>query len=548
MMEKFAMLIIRLLKHPIQWWGADYKQIEITLRTKLSMDFRRSPSMFHSSGKSDKTFNFQLIVMLIFGLFIAIGFNSISDLMLNLTICFSIIMVMLGTSIITEFTSVLFDHRDNHIILVRPVSNRTLLLARLLHIQIYVGFMALALSAISSIVILIKHGGLPFLAFWIAVGLCSWITLLLTAFFYIALSKVVSGERFKDIVSYFQIFMAVIIFGGYQLIPRFMESNILQNSAMQIHWWSYLIPPIWLAGFVKLFSFKLISIEVIVLGLIALFASIAGAVFLVRNLSSGFGDVLSEGAAEKVERDTKEGNGKTKFSVLHFFCVSEMERMGWRLAMSITKRDRKFKQAVYPSFGIIIVMAIITIKPDFSDFAASMNKVGESKNFFLFIFFCFFGTTAITQLPYTDTPEGAWLYKALPVKNHGHILTGAIKAMLLKFYAPTILLLFPASLYIWGISKLPGLLVGGLLIILVNLYSIIFMKMSLPFTQARDMQQKGANMSRMFLLMLLMGVTIGFVYLTTLLSIWIVLAVIVLLFLMIVNAFSQTRKRNYILS
>lgn len=545
-MEKFAMIIIRLLKHPIQWWGADYKQIEIILKTKLSMDFRRSPSMFHASGKSDKTFNFQLIVMLIFGVFISVGFGTISDLMLNMTICFSIIMVMLGTSVITEFTSVLFDYRDNHILLIRPISSRTLLLARLLHIQVFIGFMAMALSVIPSIVIAVKYGVLAFFAFWVAVGLCSWITLLLTSFFYIILSKVVSGERFKDLVSYFQIFMAVIIFGGYQFLPRLMESDVLRNSAMQIHWWSYLIPPIWLAGFVDLFSVKAISLEIVSLSLIALFASIAGAVFLVRSLSSGFNEILSEGTSEKIESESNVVEGKRKISFLTFLCVSDTERTGWKLAMSITKRDRKFKQAVYPSFGIIIVMAILMIKPDFSDLAASIHKVGEPKNFFLLIFFCFFGTTAITQLPYTDTPEGSWLYKALPVTNHGHILTGAIKAMLVKFFVPTLVFLFAIALSIWGISKLPALMVGSMSIILVNLYSIIFMKMDLPFTQARDMQQKGANMARMFLLMLMMGVTIGFVYLTTLLSIWIVSVVIVLLFLMIINAYSQIRKRNFI--
>jgi hypothetical protein len=545
-MEKFAMIIIRLLKHPIQWWGADYKQIEIILKTKLSMDFRRSPSMFHASGKSDKTFNFQLIVMLIFGVFISVGFGTISDLMLNMTICFSIIMVMLGTSVITEFTSVLFDYRDNHILLVRPISSRTLLLARLLHIQVFIGFMAMALSVIPAIVIAVKYGVLAFFAFWIAVGLCSWITLLLTSFFYIILSKVVSGERFKDLVSYFQIFMAVIIFGGYQFLPRLMESDALRNSAMQIHWWSYLIPPIWLAGFVDLFSVNAISIEIVSLSLIALFASIAGAVFLVRSLSSGFNEILSEGTSESIESESNVVGGKRKISFLNFLCVSDNERTGWKLAMSITKRDRKFKQAVYPSFGIIIVMAILMIKPDFSDLAASIHKVGEPKNFFFLIFFCFFGTTAITQLPYTDTPEGSWLYKALPVTNHGHILTGAIKAMLVKFFVPTLVFLFAIALPIWGISKLPALMVGSMSIILVNLYSIIFMKMDLPFTQARDMQQKGANMARMMLLMLMMGVTIGFVYLTTLLSIWIVSVVIVLLFLKIINAYSQIRKRNFI--
>ena len=120
--------------------------------------------------------------------------------------------------------------------------------------------------------------------------------------------------------------------------------------------------------------------------------------------------------------------------------------------------------------------------------------------------------------------------------------------MLLKFFLPTIIIISSLSLYVWGVSKLPGLVVGTLLIVLVNLYSIIFMKMDLPFTKARDMQQKGTNMARMFLLMLLMGVTIGFVYLTTLLSLWIVGVVVVILILMIINAYRQIRNRNYILS
>ncbi|MHC1702593.1 MAG: hypothetical protein AB9846_01675 [Tenuifilaceae bacterium] len=547
-MLKITFLIIKLLKYPIQWWGADYHQVETILRTKLSMDFRRSPSMFHASGSTDKTFNFQLIVLVFFGIFISMGFASINNLLLNLTICFAIIMVMLGSSVITEFSSVLFDHRDNQILLVRPISNRTLLLARLLHIQVYIGFMAVALAAISSIVIIVKYGVLPFFAFWIAVGLCAWITLLITTFFYMALSKIVSGERFKDMISYLQIFMAIIVFGGYQFLPRIMESDALKQSTMNIHWWTYLIPPAWLAGFVELFNSKSFGIELIGLSILAVFVSVAGAIFLVRYLSGGFATVLSEGAAEKVESEKIDVKEKTRFSPLRLFCVSEIEQMGWKLAMSITKRDRKFKQSVYPSFGIIIVMAILMIKPDFSSFSATLQKMSEDKNFFFFIFFGFFGTTALTQLPYTDTPEGAWIYKALPITDHGHILTGAIKAMLFKFFVPIVIILFAITYSIWGVSKLPSLFIGTMLIVLINQYSIIFTKMSLPFTLARDMQQKGANMARMFVLMALMGVTIGLVYLSQKLNIWIVAGVCILLVLMIVNAYTIIRKRNYILS
>ena len=542
------MFIVRLLRHPIQLWGADYSQVKAILNAKLSMDFRRSPSIFSSSGQTDKTFTFQLVILLFFGLFISIGFTTINNFLLNLIICFSIIMVMLGSSIITEFSSVLFDHRDNLILLPRPISNRTLLLARLLHIQVYVGFMAVSLAAISSIVIAYKYGVLAFLAFWIAVFLCAWITLLLTAFFYMGLSKVVSGERFKDLISYLQIFMAVIIFGGYQFLPRMMDSDILKTTTIEIHWYTYLIPPAWLAGFVDAFNFKDLRFEIIVLAILALIVSIAGAVIIVRFLSGDFSSVLSEGAAEKVESEKVEKKSKIRFSPNRILCVSNEERLGWKLAMAVTKRDRKFKQSVYPSFGIIIVMAVLMLKPDFSNFAASLQKLSENKNFFFFLFFGFFGTTALTQLPYTDTPEGSWIYKALPIQKHGHLLTGAVKAMLFKFFLPLQIAIFFLTLYVWGVPKLMGLLVGTLLIILINQYSIILMNMSLPFTQARDMQQKGTNMARMFLLMFLLGLTIGFVYLTFMMNIWVVIAISFVLILAIVNAYSQLRNRKYILS
>lgn len=548
-MEKVALFIIKLLKHPIILFGGDYRQVEAILRTKLAMDFRRSPSMFHASGKSEKTFTFQLFILLIFGLFIALGFTSIQNLMLGLTIGFTIMMVMLGSSVITEFSSVLFDHRDNQILLVRPISNRSLLLSRLLHIQVYIGFMAVALGAIPSIMIAYKHGVIAFIVYWIAVGLCAWITLLLTSFFYILLSKIVSGERFKDVISYFQIFMAIMMFGGYQLMPRFMENEAIKNTTMDIHWWTYLIPPTWVAGFVDVFTTRVFSLEIIILALLALVISVGGAIFLVRNMSGSFENVLSEGAAEKVEVEKKvESKEKHRFKIYDLFCVSETEKSGWKFSMAITKRDRKFKQAVYPSIGMIIVLAVVMIKPDFSNLAATMQKLSDNKNFFFFLFCCFFGTTALTQLPYTDTPDGAWIFRALPIEKHGHILTGAIKAMLFKFLMPILVLLFIVSTSIWGVEKLQGLLIGSMMIILINLYTIIFMKMALPFTQVRDMQQKSANMARMFLLMFLMGITIGLVYLSLMMNVWISVAVCVVLFFAIINAFSQIRNKGYILS
>jgi hypothetical protein len=64
----------------------------------------------------------------------------------------------------------------------------------------------------------------------------------------------------------------------------------------------------------------------------------------------------------------------------------------------------------------------------------------------------------------------------------------------------------------------PKMLLGGLLTTLVTLLGAILQKMELPFTQSREMQQKGGAVLRMFLGMFLMGGAAGLVYLSTFLG------------------------------
>ena len=150
------------------------------------------------------------------------------------------------------------------------------------------------------------------------------------------------------------------------------------------------------------------------------------------------------------------------------------------------------------------------------------------------------------MLPFTDTPEAAWIYKVLPIKDHGHILTGAIKAMLFKFFGPIILILFVMTLIFWGISKLPALMMGCLLIVLISQYSIIFIGMALPFTQAREMAQTGVFPAIMLLQFIFIAIAIGLVYSVLKLNIWVAVVICLLLFLFSSQANSKIRKKNYV--
>jgi ABC-2 type transport system permease protein len=515
------MFLVNLLRRPLIWMGADFEQLRIILQTKLTIDFRRGPSMYQASGKNKQTFATQLVIFVFLGLFISFGFFSINNLLLNFTIAYAIIMVMMATTLISEFTSVLFDHRDNLIILVRPVHNRTLLLSRLLHIQFYVLYIALALSAISTIITIFKYGILTALFYFIGICLSTWITLLITTLFYLLVSKVVSGERFKDIVNYVQIFLAVIVMGGYQFLPRMMEVDALKNYTMTLHGWTYLIPPAWLAAWVQLSISSGITLKIILLSLPAFIVALGGGVFVIRFLSGGFANILmqtAEGGSEPKKEIAKKAKPASGF--YRFFCVSELEKTGWKFVMSVTGRDRKFKQAVYPMYGLMVVMVFAMLRPNLNDFSGWIEQLSNSKRYLMFLFFGFFATSSLTQMQYTDTPEAGWVYKALPLDSPGHILSGAVKAMLIKFFVPLYTLITLMVLFIWGIHMFPLMVLGAILTILSALLTTLIQDTPLPFTQPREMQQKGANFIKAMLGMAIMGVLVGLVFLASFLPLW----------------------------
>ena len=495
--------------------GVDYAQFEILLITKLIADFRRSPSTFQSAGQKKRSFAYQLFTFAIFGLLFGIAAFSVGDLALGLTIFFSIVMVSLTMTLLSEFTTVLFDNRDNHILLPRPISNRTLILFRLAHIQVYMGSIALALSVPAAVIIALDYQAAAVIIFCIAVCLSTWLTLIFTTFIYLLLSKVINGERFKDILTYTQIGIAILIFGSYQIVPRLMEAHALKDITLSVSWWTYFYPPAWLAALVKLGLFKTSTIPFLILAFLAVSVPITGVVFLVRSMSKGFGNLLAEGSSEKINNVRNESARVGLINrISKYFCVSEIEKAGWEFTTITTKRDRKFKQAVYPYFGIMVVFGVGILMPDLTNLIKSLQENNDLRRYLFLGLLGFMGSMATVQLPYTDTPEASWIYNIVPLKEHGHLMTGALKAILLKFVTPLYFLIVVPLIFLWGFAVLPQIILSFLCNILVILIGILIVKKELPFTRDREMQQKGINSIMAFFSMIFMFIMAELVYLT----------------------------------
>src|SRR5687767_2710633 len=143
--------------------GIDSGLLKTILVTKLTIDDRRPNSMQMMRKKDSRPVNAATIGTILMsgllGLLYLGAFFFSKDEATGLTFYFSLFFFMLSASLISDFTSVLIDVRDNYIILPKPVNDRTVLMARILHIFIHVCKLVVPMSLPGVVYMVIEKGG-----------------------------------------------------------------------------------------------------------------------------------------------------------------------------------------------------------------------------------------------------------------------------------------------------------------------------------------------------------------------------------------------------
>ena len=137
-------------------------------------------------------------------------------------------------------------------ILTKPVNEKTLSMAKALHISIYIISISLALIGPSLIASLFIKGVLFFIIYFIEVILINLFSISLTVLLYFFVLRFFDGEKLKDIINYFQIALSIVMTVGYQLFGRVFNLVDLEKS-INISWYHYLIPSAWFASPFELF-------------------------------------------------------------------------------------------------------------------------------------------------------------------------------------------------------------------------------------------------------------------------------------------------------
>lgn len=515
MTQPILFLLDRL--QPLFWaMGADYGQLRAIVQVKLMMDNRRSIVSLGRYGKqsaeNNNSFTRILGIYTFVGGLISLGMLTRSDrdmMFFPLTLQFAYIMALCAMTLISDFSSVILDSSDNQIILPRPVSSRTLWLARIVHITSYLFAIALSLSAVGVLVIGYRFGALAGVLFLLMALLSAVLMVFLTNVFYLGLMRFISEEKLREVINYFQIVMAVLFYGGYQLLPRLMNTETMLTEALDHQWWHYAVPPMWMAGAVEVVVGPVLDQTHLIFLSLALLMPVAGLWFMNRFLTTNFtqrlGSIDQEsGSAPAIRSDqsARQTGPAWVDRVSDWITTTPLERAAFAFTWRVTDRDRKFKLKTYPQLGFGLAYVVVM--------SVQGQSLGRSGFFYLFaLYFAgIYVMVAQYQLGVSDNYRASWVYGSAPIRQPGEVLSGSLKALIVKLLMPFYLLLAGYILFRYGTDKTPDVILAFFNSLIMLISAALLSTRHLPFSIEQDALKQN-NTARGLLVGVVLGV-VGF--------------------------------------
>jgi hypothetical protein len=498
----------------------DYGQFRAILETKLILDGRRRGMGFHYERKDKKPGNafagtlvFYGFMGLLMAMVVATSPPLVGTAMLHL-----FVMDMVGLSLIADFSSVLLDTTDNAILLPRPVSGRTFLVARLAHILVYLGSLSLSLSVAPMIAgALAIHPLFP-LVYLVTLVCGIALVVLLANLLYLTAMRLISGERLRDLILYVQVGMSILILGGYQIAPRLIGVNRMRDWRLEDHGWAYVLPPVWLAAPIDLLAGNFSGLHLLLCAA-GLAVPFAGLLVVVLLFAPRFGRALLEldaapaASTHRADAPAHRRRGGARWS--RWLCRTPGERGAFELVWILCGRDRNFKLRTYPSLGIVLVVGfsfIMSLSVG-QDWEQALGALPDTRrHLYLLYMACLMIPSTLLQLRFSPNYEAAWVYQALPVGVPGEVMMAALKVVLIRLVLPAYLLVAVPVLLIWGLRSGWDLLFVFVAILFMSVLQAAFLARALPFSEAFGALEGSSRVGRSLALMFFPAVLGGLHY------------------------------------
>ncbi|ETI66756.1 hypothetical protein [Neobacillus vireti] len=527
-MKNFQTLkFLDLFRRIFESFGIDYPVMRKILAVKLTMDGRRTPTIFNQQAKKKKKpeengFIKSLGMYVLLSLFLIPIVVFGQNYLYQMSILFGIVMFLVMTSMISDFSNVLLDIKDKGILQTKPVGRKTISAAKTVHISIYLFFLTAAIAGAPIVAGTFKYGILFLLLSLIGLILVNLFIVVLTAIIYYFILRYFDGEKLKDIINYVQIGLSVSIAVGYQILGRafsFIDMKITFSPS----WWQFFIPPIWFGAPFELFLGSHSNGYLVIFSLLALVVPVLAIVVYNRMMPS------FERNLQKLTNNS--GGGKRKERrwkqwLTGVICRSNEEKVLFRFSDNMMRNEREFRLKVYPSLGLSLVFPFIFM---FNEIQMNSYAHLVSSKWYLGLYgSCLMIPNAVTMLKYSGKYKGAWIYKTAPIQSLAPLYSAALKVFIVNLFLPVYLILSVIFIGIFGIKVIPDLLVVFVTAVLYTIICSNYLKGTLPFSESfEDAQQSGG--AKILLALLLIAVFIGIHFAVTFIPYGVVMYYILLL-------------------
>lgn len=542
-MIRAALFLLGLLRPLFRLMGVDFDQLRAIVGIKLLLDTRRagaltSLSQSSSTGSSVMAYIVYMLLGGLVGFLIAVVPSSIVAYALYHTF----LMFFIAMILISDYSSVILDTSDNTIILPRPVSSKTLLVARITHIIIYIGQYAVCLTIIPLVITFVMRGWQAGIANVVASLLSSFLAFAATGGLYLLLIRFFKEDRLKSVINTFQIFTTIFLLTCFQVLPRLFDVADVKSMLSYLPWWALAVPPLWMSAFVTIFidqPFTTLAAACIFLAIAIPFALVwLSSRYLAPFFASRLADLGTSTVATVPSHEPPRATWWER--IAQSVTQPGPERASFQLVARYFSRDRKLKLRIYPSIGYFAVMGVITLlrtKEKSQTWGEFYDQLPETQGYVIMLYLAIFLVLgAAFEIFYSDEFKASWIFYSTPVDFPGKILMGASKAVIVQFFLPFYAFICVMVLFVWQLAAVPAVVVGLLMSIFVVFVISLASEKNLPISLQPSLRNHGGNLARGVIALVLIGLLGYGHFLLAKLGHWQWLSVPVLLLLIVLLA------------
>ncbi len=453
--EPLVLKFIDIFVKPFLNRDLNYAHIREILKLKLIIESRNvsiSAKMNPKREKKQSKKSLLIMCLIYIGVGILIGLMQMMKNLFGANLfAYSMLMFMLFSVYISEFSSVLLDTTEKTFYGVLPIGRNEISVAKNIHIAYYVGIISGSMMLPSVVMGIIFHGVLYALFFLLAGVIVTIFCLRLAGAIYYALLKMFSGERLKDILSGFQVFVTITLVLSYQIIPRVIDFAELSRRGLSFSPIMFIVPSAWFSAiFGIVFDAKFDTRYFLLIA--------AGTAFLIlleilyrKKIVPEF-----EGELDKLTETSKENKSLSVFSRLmcKVFSKDKQELAFMELVLIQVSRNRNIKLKLYPQLANALLLPVIILLSQLSrnnDIGEMINNVRMNTYFVALLYSVGLSSSAIyTLIGRAENKESKMFYQVLPIENLSKCIRAGVKVVLFRYLTPMFILLSIMFFAIYG--------------------------------------------------------------------------------------------------